>query len=197
MFFFDLLTAVSHSDPHTTQRSGSIGDKSTDVEVEMDDTFHQKYAARINFIEMDPSLALVTYSSVWNLLHNLTALLRYDLLQCFLCKTKTEFTELCKRFHSDIVDAGIQPLFEITKTGHAPWLSQVSNEQNLATGYTRGGEIFKQKLSFCFYISWLWFRFRRTYHKWRIWRRIWIYYITWTMNIGCDPSRLLILRVLN
>lgn len=47
------------SDPHTTQRSGTIGDKSTEMEVEMDETFHQKYAARINFKEMDPSLALV------------------------------------------------------------------------------------------------------------------------------------------
>lgn len=48
-----------HSDPHTTQRSGSVGDKSTEMEVEMDETFHQKYAARINFKDMDPSLALV------------------------------------------------------------------------------------------------------------------------------------------
>lgn len=55
-----LTMELMYLDPHTTQRSGSIGDKSTESEVEMDETFHQKYAARINFKEMDPSLALVT-----------------------------------------------------------------------------------------------------------------------------------------
>lgn len=30
----------------------------------MDETFHQKYAARINFKEMDPSLALVIFSLI-------------------------------------------------------------------------------------------------------------------------------------
>ncbi|KAJ6647449.1 Cysteine protease ATG4B [Pseudolycoriella hygida] len=100
-------------DPHTTQRSGSIGDKSAESEIEMDETFHQKYAARISFIDMDPSLAL-----------------------CFLCKTKAEFTELCSRFQSDISDAGIQPLFEIVKTGHAPWLSKLSNDENASAGCT-------------------------------------------------------------
>lgn len=46
-------------DPHTTQRCGTVGDKSEAAEIEMDETFHQKYAARINFKQMDPSLALV------------------------------------------------------------------------------------------------------------------------------------------
>ncbi|KAG4074005.1 hypothetical protein HA402_014210 [Bradysia odoriphaga] len=100
-------------DPHTTQRSGSIGDKSTETEVEMDETFHQKYAARINFKDIDPSLAV-----------------------CFLCKTKGEFTELTKRFQSDVADTAIQPLFEVTKTGQAPWLSRAANEQSSATGCT-------------------------------------------------------------
>lgn len=49
-------------DPHTTQKCGSIGDKLTPGEVEMDDTYHQRYASRINFKSMDPSLALVGIS---------------------------------------------------------------------------------------------------------------------------------------
>lgn len=46
-------------DPHTTQKCGSIGEKMTPSEVEMDETYHQRYASRINFKSMDPSLALV------------------------------------------------------------------------------------------------------------------------------------------
>lgn len=46
-------------DPHTTQATGSVGDKSTPEEMESDETFHQKYAGRIGFKTMDPSLALV------------------------------------------------------------------------------------------------------------------------------------------
>lgn len=47
-------------DPHSTQKSGSVGDKSTTNGIEMDLTYHQKYASRINFDRMDPSLALVS-----------------------------------------------------------------------------------------------------------------------------------------
>lgn len=62
-------------------------------------------------------------------------------VQCFLCKTKGEFTEFTKRFQSDTVDHGIQPLFEITKTGHAPWLSRPANDQSAsATGCTQEGD---------------------------------------------------------
>lgn len=47
-------------DPHTTQKCGSIGEKLTQNEIDLDETYHQKYAARINFKNMDPSLALVS-----------------------------------------------------------------------------------------------------------------------------------------
>lgn len=47
-------------DPHTTQKCGSVGEKVTSSEIEFDETFHQKYAARINFKSMDPSLAIVS-----------------------------------------------------------------------------------------------------------------------------------------
>lgn len=47
-------------DPHTTQLTGSVGDKMTPAEVSVDETFHQKFAGRIDFKTLDPSLALVS-----------------------------------------------------------------------------------------------------------------------------------------
>lgn len=47
-------------DPHKTQRSGSVGNKTSQEEIDFDETFHQKYAGRINFLQMDPSLAVVS-----------------------------------------------------------------------------------------------------------------------------------------
>lgn len=46
-------------DPHTTQKHGTVGAKSSSAEFEMDESFHQKFVGRINFAQMDPSLALV------------------------------------------------------------------------------------------------------------------------------------------
>lgn len=47
-------------DPHTTQRTGTIGNKMEQSEIEMDSTFHQKYATRMKFNQMDPSIAVVS-----------------------------------------------------------------------------------------------------------------------------------------
>lgn len=47
-------------DPHTTQKHGSVGEKNASSEIELDESYHQKYAARINFKNMDPSLAIVS-----------------------------------------------------------------------------------------------------------------------------------------
>lgn len=47
-------------DPHTTQRSGAVGQKTSADESDFDETFHHKYAGRINFQQMDPSLAVVS-----------------------------------------------------------------------------------------------------------------------------------------
>uniref|UniRef100_U5EYR5 Cysteine protease n=1 Tax=Corethrella appendiculata TaxID=1370023 RepID=U5EYR5_9DIPT len=91
-------------DPHTVQRSGTIGSKLEQSEIELDETFHQKYASRINFRSMDPSLAI-----------------------CFLCTTRQEFNDLLKRFQDDIINApNIQSLFEITNTRQAPWISSAT-----------------------------------------------------------------------
>lgn len=48
-------------DPHTTQRSGSVDQKSDDNEAEVDATYHCKIVNRIPITEMDPSVALVCY----------------------------------------------------------------------------------------------------------------------------------------
>lgn len=48
-------------DPHTTQKAGTIGNKSNELEIEMDGTFHNKYASRISFTAMDPSSAVASF----------------------------------------------------------------------------------------------------------------------------------------
>ncbi|XP_031623518.1 cysteine protease ATG4B [Contarinia nasturtii] len=101
-------------DPHTTQKCGSVKDKLTASEMEIDETYHQKFAARINFEKMDPSLAL-----------------------CFICKTRTEFDELCARLKSDIISTGSQPLFEITETSQTPWRSCPSTTTSQSQHFPR------------------------------------------------------------
>lgn len=86
-------------DPHTTQKCGTIGEKSSQNEIDMDESYHQKYAARINFEKMDPSLAL-----------------------SFLCKTRAEFNELCTTLKRDL-----NGLFEITESRQTPWSGLASN----------------------------------------------------------------------
>lgn len=51
---------VIYLDPHTTQRSGSVGNKDIEDEIELDMTYHCKYASRINILSMDPSVAVVS-----------------------------------------------------------------------------------------------------------------------------------------
>ena len=46
-------------DPHTTQKCGRIGEKNSQHEIEMDHSYHQKFAERITFEKIDPSLAMV------------------------------------------------------------------------------------------------------------------------------------------
>ncbi|XP_059616855.1 cysteine protease ATG4B [Phlebotomus argentipes] len=93
---------VLYLDPHTTQRNGSVGGKETAEEIEMDETFHQKYASRIPFRQMDPSLAV-----------------------CFLCRTQLEFDELYARLLQDVL-SGSHALFEVIQTRQQPWPSVAS-----------------------------------------------------------------------
>lgn len=96
-------------DPHTAQRAGSVGTKSTQEECEMDDTFHQKYANRIDFKYMDPSLAI-----------------------CFLCRNRQEFEALTERFRADL--AATPALFEVTKQRPAEWVSPGASNSEPGAG---------------------------------------------------------------
>lgn len=87
-------------DPHTTQRTGSVGNKSSIDETDLDETYHQKYAGRIDFQAMDPSLAL-----------------------CFLCKTRISFEVIIDKLKSEVIPSSSQPLFEITKARSPEWKS--------------------------------------------------------------------------
>lgn len=66
----------------------------------MDETFHQKYAARINFIEMDPSLALVTYKAFRDLTQTLTALLLF--CSVFYAKPKPSLPNYASAFKATL-----------------------------------------------------------------------------------------------
>lgn len=108
-------------DPHTAQRAGSIGTKSTDDEIEMDETFHQRFVNRIDFKHMDPSLAV-----------------------CFLCTNRQEFDMLIEKFQTELIDADIQPLFEISKRRPQEWQSlssSITSENASAAATETTGEL--------------------------------------------------------
>lgn len=90
-------------DPHTTQSTGSVGDKSTDDECSADATYHQRNVGRIAFRDMDPSVALA-----------------------FLCQTRDEFEALCTDLKQVTTtgDASGKTIFEVARTGYKPWVSQ-------------------------------------------------------------------------
>lgn len=93
-------------DPHTTQATASVGAKTAADELEADATFHQRYAGRIDFRAMDPSLALA-----------------------FLCRTRDEFDTLCEALRADGAGDGQQQLFEVAQTGYRPWVSQTHSDE--------------------------------------------------------------------
>ncbi|XP_066255095.1 cysteine protease ATG4B [Euwallacea similis] len=81
---------VLYLDPHTTQKAGSVGNKDTIEEKEIDSSYHCRYASRMNILNMDPSVAV-----------------------CFFCKTESDFNDLCQKIKDEIVKSQKQPLFEI------------------------------------------------------------------------------------
>ncbi|XP_068140140.1 cysteine protease ATG4B [Drosophila tropicalis] len=89
---------VLYLDPHTTQRTGAVGQKTTTAEQELDETYHQKYAARLNFSAMDPSLAV-----------------------CFICKTQSSFELLLKQLREEVLTLSSPALFEISKSRAVDW----------------------------------------------------------------------------
>jgi cysteine protease ATG4 len=92
---------ILYLDPHSTQRSGSVGNKETIEEIELDETYHQKFCGRMTFSSMDPSIAV-----------------------SFLCKTKEEFDKLIEELQ---VKDGNTPLFEVIKTRSNQWISASSS----------------------------------------------------------------------
>lgn len=51
---------VIYLDPHTTQKFGTVGNKQTEEQIEMDKSFHCRFAARMSILTMDPSVAVVS-----------------------------------------------------------------------------------------------------------------------------------------
>ncbi|KAH8412095.1 hypothetical protein KR222_010862 [Zaprionus bogoriensis] len=89
---------VLYLDPHTTQRAGSVGDKQTPEEHELDASYHQKHAARLSFSAMDPSLAV-----------------------CFLCKTRDGFDALLQQLRQEVLQLCTPALFEISQSRAVDW----------------------------------------------------------------------------
>lgn len=46
-------------DPHTTHKAGTVNNKNLEEEIDLDSTYHCKYASRMNILSMDPSVAVV------------------------------------------------------------------------------------------------------------------------------------------
>lgn len=92
---------ILYLDPHSTQRSGSVGNKETTDEIELDETYHQRFCGRMNFNSMDPSIAV-----------------------SFLCKTRQEFDELVDELQAE---DGNTPLFEVIKSRSNQWVSTSSS----------------------------------------------------------------------
>jgi len=102
LYFFGYVgDDILYLDPHVTQRSGSVGSKETQSEVELDETFHQRTAGRMAFTSMDPSIAV-----------------------SFFCKTRQEFDKLIEQLEAK---DGTTPLFEVIKSRSIPWMSAASS----------------------------------------------------------------------
>lgn len=92
---------ILYFDPHTCQRSGRIGNKETQAEIETDETFHQRSAGRMPFTSMDPSIAV-----------------------SFICKTRQDFDDLIAQLEAQTSHT---PIFEVIKKRSIPWTSASSS----------------------------------------------------------------------
>ncbi|XP_015522371.1 cysteine protease ATG4B isoform X1 [Neodiprion virginianus] len=102
-------------DPHTTQRSGSVDQKSEEGEMETDTTYHCRSASRIPITGIDPSVAL-----------------------CFFCATEEDFKSLCKSIQDELINPEKQPLFELCSEKPADW-SPVDDYTAEAAGAAASG----------------------------------------------------------
>jgi cysteine protease ATG4 len=102
LYFFGYVDdEILFLDPHTCQRSGSVGEKETKTEIEIDETYHNRSAGKMAFTSMDPSIAV-----------------------SFLCETREEFDDLIQQIEAK---DGKTPLFEVIKSRAAPWVSASSS----------------------------------------------------------------------
>lgn len=102
LYFFGYVgDDILYLDPHTCQRSGSVGNKETQAEIEMDETFHLRSAGRMAFTSMDPSIAV-----------------------SFFCKTRRDFDKLIEQLETK---DGKTPIFEVIKSRSIPWSSAGSS----------------------------------------------------------------------
>ncbi|XP_019761355.1 cysteine protease ATG4B [Dendroctonus ponderosae] len=99
---------VIYFDPHTTQKAGSVGNKDTSEEKDVDLSYHCKHASRMSMLGMDPSVAV-----------------------CFLCRSEADFNDLCQNIKDQLIKTESQPLFEVSFERTEEWLSTVE-ELNLS-----------------------------------------------------------------
>lgn len=118
LFFFGYVEDEAlFLDPHTTQNAGTVGSKLADDELQMDETYHQRFAMRINFRQIDPSLAIG-----------------------FLCKTRAEFDGLCDRLTTNFKTPGRQALFEISRERLTPWELGAGSTTTRSRGGMQAGD---------------------------------------------------------
>lgn len=92
LYFFGYVgDDILYHDPHVCQRSGSVGRKQTQAEVELDETYHKRSPGRMAFTSMDPSIAV-----------------------SFFCKTKADFDELIDQLKS--LKEEKNPIFEVIQS---------------------------------------------------------------------------------
>lgn len=97
LYFFGYIgNDILYHDPHVCQRSGSVGRKQTQVEVELDETYHKRSPGRMAFTSMDPSIAV-----------------------SFFCKTKADFDELIDQLKEEGIGSlkeDKNPIFEVIQS---------------------------------------------------------------------------------
>ncbi|ERL87079.1 hypothetical protein D910_04480 [Dendroctonus ponderosae] len=103
---------VIYFDPHTTQKAGSVGNKDTSEEKDVDLSYHCKHASRMSMLGMDPSVAVVC-------------------MTCFLCRSEADFNDLCQNIKDQLIKTESQPLFEVSFERTEEWLSTVEGKGDL------------------------------------------------------------------
>ncbi|KAG5877386.1 hypothetical protein JTB14_027997 [Gonioctena quinquepunctata] len=101
---------VIYLDPHNTQKTGFVENKETEEQIEIDLSYHCKYASRINILKMDPSVAV-----------------------CFFCKTESDFNELCQKVKTDLIDPEKEPMFEVSFNRPEEWSPTLENAVEAGT----------------------------------------------------------------